>query len=648
MASSSSTADLTDYLLTVQPYADKLGQHPQCLIEAHDGSRARQCRVGNFARDTAVFYDDPSLWEEFCSQLLAQVRNRYPDLLTENGELESKYGHLTCVYFQVDTRPPGCLRAGTDLNEADQELNASAMIFHNFNMLQASRDGIYLFFRADSGAFKACSMYWLCGIIFLYVRIAFRQANIMYVDSDACALPLAVQARLEREGLWNVPVDTIFGASDVDSPFNAGWMFLRKASKASLTCTLEKEALDQEFPRYNRTVLDGLQAKRERVLAGNGAWYEVDTYPRMCAALLASVWSYSGLDTLRPSNVDEVLQAWMAFQKFGALHWRSGRGDVRASPAVEGNAPALEAAKWARSAYEQFSFTWVHRCVVAAGSPCLKFLSGEGGLMICRDFEDYFQLPSEAWAAARNALGKSGASPHDWRRFFAAQNFEHCKPSEGDQHFPGTIHLYGHTKRFHKDAVRVLLAYELLHDRSGSGTSASQMPLLYLPCRDLSKYLTSWSSKQHSDVLVEECVMTSEQPRHLVLYCRGLSRRLVPKEWFPNSFIVCFGSKRGFGATGLRPDEDANAPGYSDETDKYVCQLLAEWGEEFAQAGALPFHEGTPSRRIVLCAAHFRPVDAVISSILQGRLRLLREFLSRLPSIENTLLVGESAGTHTQ
>ena len=57
---------------------------------------------------------------------------------------------------------------------------------------------------------------------------------------------------------------------------------------------------------------------------------------RMSSLLLADAWGGSGLDLLRPANVDQALRAWLDFGAFGALHWPAN------SPREESRDPARQ------------------------------------------------------------------------------------------------------------------------------------------------------------------------------------------------------------------------------------------------------------------------------------------------------------------
>ena len=52
--------------------------------------------------------------------------------------------------------------------------------------------------------------------------------------------------------------------------------------------------------------------------------------------------------------------------------------------------------------------------------------------------------------------------------------------------------------------------------------------------------------------------------------------------------------------------------------------------------------------RILLPPAHFRPPDAHLVDMVRDRLELLQRWITEvMPRISRTLLIGESAGTHT-
>ncbi len=165
---------------------------------------------------------------------------------------------------------------------------------------------------------------------------------------------------------------------------------------------------------------DELIFERPISMDGNGydcSTFEVETYKKMCAALLYSVWAPSGLEILRPNTPARVLLTWMYFSRFGSLHWRKGAGKACASPSVDGNDVATEVADWARSAYEQLGLLWVHMCVGAAESNCFQIFSSDSRWMVCKDFHVDFKLPPSFWDNIVGYLGDVAIKNQDWSLF---------------------------------------------------------------------------------------------------------------------------------------------------------------------------------------------------------------------------------------
>ena len=390
----------------------------------------------------------------------------------------------------------------------------------------------------------------------------------------------------------------------------------------------------------------------------------------MAAIISASVWSATGLDRLRPKSVDDALNAWMFFGRFGALHWRTGDGSLKAHPAVEGNAEARVAAQWARSAYEQLPAYWVFLLCQAAGSDVFRCQSGQDGWMLCDRLEHSPHVLPAVVDEAAKLLGRHVMPGDAWNS--AVEEFAGTVNTEdvvtcGQRSFPVTIHLMGAAKAGHANATAVLLAYEILRVRferevpdgqSRTPSFGDHLSTTYehrfLSGLEDDVFFDSVASRMHTDMCHEYVYATSRSPEQIVVYCPGLSKRLPTKKWFPNSVVFVVSSGKGFGLTGFLPDDCEGNPRTRDVTDESVARLLFHFGEEFEAEGAFTPFQNLRSRvgREVFVSpppAHFRPADDTLISYLSARLGLFKQWAAeKFPNKKMPLhLFGESAGTHT-
>ena len=197
-----------------------------------------------------IFPDDRRLWDEFLKLLRPQV--------PEYGELAREALLRSTIIFQIDTRPAGVL--DDNVEKADADLNQSALLMHNFNKAQGREHGLYFFFRVNSGLLGSYSVFWLKAIILKFLRVIFRTAALIYVDSDAVVfLEVLYQylATLER-----IDSDQLLAATDVNSPLNAGFMCILPAnpsfSPKDFDKTKWRTKLDEYEKVHMRTLLDGV------------------------------------------------------------------------------------------------------------------------------------------------------------------------------------------------------------------------------------------------------------------------------------------------------------------------------------------------------------------------------------------------------
>mgnify|MGYP003331483446 CR=1 FL=1 len=156
-------------------------------------------------------------------------------------------------------------------------------------------------------------------------------------------------------------------------------------------------------------------------------------------------------------------------------------------------------------------------------------------------------------------------------------------------------------------------------------------------------------------MLVEAVTATSSNPTQLVIFCTGAGGKYPSRDAFPDSLLVVFSGGRGYGLTGYLQDNavDGYKPQAWDESDLYVRQFCELYQSELRAANV--FHslqdnscDAGNRYRVLLPPANFRPADAHLVDMVRDRLLLLRRWFPRVfPAIKRTLLIGESAGTHT-
>ena len=258
-------------------------------------------------------------------------------------------------------------------NELEADLNQSAGVMDNFNQAQGREHGLYLFFRVTEGILGRCSVYWTKAIILKFLRVLFPTATLIYVDSDAVIfLPVLFQY------LWafsHLEEDMLLAATDVNSPLNAGWFCVLSSSAHFSRGDFDPSTWTDELRNYGRHLERLLKQRAEELVCSLPESSSVSSSRKMSAAVMSAIWKASGLHLLRPSCVDEAIEAWLLFGRFGAIHWTTGRGDVHARAAVPGSHISEMVAGWARSAYEQLCLAWVFRLVEAAGCNVFRIFS---------------------------------------------------------------------------------------------------------------------------------------------------------------------------------------------------------------------------------------------------------------------------------
>ena len=186
-------------------------------------------KCGSVVSGEIIYPDDDSLWCQFKCELAKQ--------LLEYAE-SSNVSERRVVFFQVDTRKPGILNASVP----EDGLNVGAKFVHNFNRGQVDSSGIYLWFDASDGIFARCSIYWLGAILLWFLRQAFPDADIHYIDTDAIVF-LEVFESLCRKN--QATQDLLYVASDGGSPINAGWVSIKKLSAPTLRTGMDEAQWDE-------------------------------------------------------------------------------------------------------------------------------------------------------------------------------------------------------------------------------------------------------------------------------------------------------------------------------------------------------------------------------------------------------------------
>ena len=365
--------------------------------------------------------------------------------------------------------------------------------------------------------------------------------------------------------------------------------------------------------------------------------------------------------------------------RYGSMHWRFPSSGLRAHPLVFDDPLAVRASKWAKHPYEQLDFTFVVQMSVAAKSSVVHVFSGVEGFMVPDDVLQFSHVPKDA---ADRFGGELQLRPvNSLQEWDAAvdrllEDVGGLPSAEAAlQTPPAVIHLWGHFKHSqHREAVQVFLAYELLMNSrrlvsEGAGQSLDthcekqsevaflreKWPWAYLSVTQLERAHVQWLKFLHSEMIEEEIRFTcvqGQKPKRIVVYCRGLSHKEVPLEWFPDSLVVVFGSNRGFGATGLLPDAGWDTPQMLDPNDAAVRHLLETWRDALHHAGVFqPLSDtavaGFSRYRVLLQHAHFRPPHSFIRQLLLRRLSLLLALMTKVGAANSHLiLIGESAGTH--
>ena len=180
-------------------------------------------RRGDFIGSVALSPFDDALWyavKKGLTEAIAKAR--------DNGWININ-GSLVCV--QADNRPVG---RGNNWNE-----HSSFRILHNFNNTIGAQLGLFIRFHTDRSPFSNYSPFWVSTLILSFVVGIFKEADVMYMDSDLCMFPTSFAPRsLERPRH-----DTVHTASDVNSPINAGFIYVLRGIDVS-----------------HRTVMPGLDA----------------------------------------------------------------------------------------------------------------------------------------------------------------------------------------------------------------------------------------------------------------------------------------------------------------------------------------------------------------------------------------------------
>ena len=142
--------------------------------------------------------------------------------------------------------------------------------------------------------------------------------------------------------------------------------------------------------------------------------------------------------------------------------------------------------------------------------------------------------------------------------------------TEGKMPFAVTIHLFGKAKAQHREACAVLFGHEVLrqrfHANSHAGVEQSTanetdpnleefspwewhirrtLPQMYVSGSKSQAARGDWVVWHHTDKLAEYLHLPEKHPSRLVIYCRGLSRRLPPFEWFQDAIVLVWSSTTG-------------------------------------------------------------------------------------------------------
>ena len=508
---------------------------------------------------------DDVLWEAVKTEIQQSI-----DFARNEGRLNLD-GDLVVV--QADNRP-----AGKGNHTQD---NPTFQLFYNFNVALGAQLGLLIRFQTNKSPFNSYSPFWIATLVFSCVVGIFREADVIYMDTDLCMFPTSFNPRLRARSSY----DTLHTATDVNSPLNAGFICVLRGAQVSprtLQTALDPTIWDQRrllcHERLQPLLLNCTLPLAQTLLAfsTNHIW-TLETWEASASVMLSTVWGVTGLDRLRPQNVEEVLLAHALFSVFGSLHWPTGARNLHAIPIVEDSNDAIRITEWARNVYEQLTLYWVTLAADTTAPGIICIHSGEGGMMVNQlmdclprvDLDECLQIPD------LSKIFSDHLTPENWRTLMDELYIHlHCTKSTilhelaGQWHFPGTLHAYGKTKRNHKVLGAIVLSYELLcrkvyfmqhpnlvmeadsiteHYKTQLRTRGSDMCYsspsfinamknqtspFYATTRVATLMRKGWCTIRHSDSLHEHVTITSSQPQRIIIFCTGAGNKPPPQKRF--------------------------------------------------------------------------------------------------------------------
>ena len=170
-------------------------------------------RKGQYRNPPLTSPFDDVLWEAVKAEIQQSiVFARNEGRLNLNGDL---------VMVQADNRPAG---KGNHAQE-----NPTFQLFHNFNVAIGAQLGLLIRFQTNQFPFNSYSPFWIATLVFSCVVGIFREADVIYMDTDLCMFPTSFNPRLHAR----LNYDTLHTATDVNSPLNAGFICVLRGAQVS-------------------------------------------------------------------------------------------------------------------------------------------------------------------------------------------------------------------------------------------------------------------------------------------------------------------------------------------------------------------------------------------------------------------------------
>ena len=359
------------------------------------------------------------------------------------------------VIVQADNRP-----AGQGSHTQD---HPTYNLFHNFTTAVGAQLGLIIRFQTNQAPFDAYSPFWISTILFSCVVGIFREVDILYMDTDLCIFPTHLFPRLQARPDF----DTLHVASDVNSPLNAGLLLVVRGSKvypSTLHNAIDPAHWDQKRLLCQQKVRHLLQRctlplAQTLIAFSTEELWTLETWESSASVLLAAVWGTTGLDRVRPQNVEEFFLMHAIFSKFGSMHWPIGARKLLATPFVSDNNDAIRATEWAHNVYEQLPLYWVTLATDATSPGIVCVHSGEGGMMVNRLLEHLPQIDLDECMLfpPLTRVFTDLFTPREWKKLFDdlyiylhSNNTALLNSLVGQCHFPASVHAYGKTKRQYK------------------------------------------------------------------------------------------------------------------------------------------------------------------------------------------------------